>query len=427
MNTSVLRTRLKSAVLPALAAAGLLFAGCDSSTGPGLTGDARFEGRVTDDVGFGKAAGEIEGAVVTAANVSANGSTDRLTGDATTDAEGRFVLSVEDVANEVILTAEKGDFRSRVMAYTDGRARVDVIPMSVETHGEASVFVEARRQDDENEVTMADVAVYVTQEVAAEVLANPDAAAKIAAAIAAEAKTKKSYAREERGGEEVQEARDRENQAFMSFQSQVSVSADASAQSEALEALEQALVRAYTESGIEVDEQARARQAALAAMVRFSGDLSSNTRLHLRKKAEILAAMAASQALGASFRAAGATDARLSALEQAESTLLAGLRAATSMNALAEAKADFEADVRSELAAEIGLDANVLESAEAALATARTTLELALSSAASAQAIAAAHASFYAAAEAAVRTSLPNSDGAELAAYVLTLLSADVE
>ncbi len=419
--------RFRSTGLAAIASAGLLLAGCDSATGPGLESDTTFEGRVTDDAGFGKAAGNVEGAVVTASNVSASGSANRIDGEATTNAEGRFQLDTREAANEVVLTAEKADFRSKVMAFTDGRARIDAMPMTTETYGEAEVFLEARRQDDDDDVTMSDVAVYVTQESAAEASTNANAAARIAAAIVAEAQTKKDYVREERGSEEVAEARDRENQAFLTFQAELSASGSASAQAEAIHAFEEALIQAYTDAGVAIETQARARQAARTAVVKFGSEASLTARLHLRKKAEILAALATSEAIEASFRASGATNARVSALEQARSTLISRLRAAASISAMVDAKAEYEADVRDELAAEIGVDSNVLATADAALLTARTALNVALTTAGSARAVAQAHASFYASAEAAAETSLAVSSDAELGANVLTLFGADVE
>lgn len=411
--------------IPAFVVASIFFVGCDSSTD--LEGATTFEGRVTDEAGFGKAAGDVEGAIVTASNVSASGSAIQIQGEATTNAEGRFELATEGAANEVILTAEISDFRTKAMAYTDGRSQIQVMPMATETHGEAEVFLEARRQDGDDEVTMADVAVYVTQEAGAEAASDAGVALQIATAIVAEAQTKKEYTREESGGEEVTEAQDRENHAFLTFQAQLSASGSASAESEAIESLEEALIQAYLDAGIDIETQARARQAARAAIIKFSNNASTTVRLHLRKKAEILAALATSEAIEASFRSSGATEARLSALEQARNTLIAQLRGGASTIAMAEAKAEYKAEVHETLAAQIGVESSVLASADAALSTAKTALELALTTAASARAIAAAHASFYASAETAAQTSLAESGDAELGARVLTLLGASVE
>lgn len=411
----------------AVLAGALLMTGCDDATGPNLEGETTFEGVVTDDAGFGKTAGTVDGAVVTASNVTASGSTNRLEGSATTNAQGRFELHAEDAADEVVLTAEKSGFRSKVMVFAEGRSSVRAMPMTTETHGEAEVFVEARQQDDEDDVTMSDVAVYVTKEVAAETAASASAAADVAAAIVAEARTRKDYIRDEDDGEEeVDDAREKEAQAFIELQADLSASSSTSAQTAAIEAFEQALIEAYTEAGVSIETQARARQAARAALVRFSGSTSSSARFHLRKKAELLAAIATSEAVEASFRASGATSARIDALQQAQSTLIARLRAATSASAVADAKAEYESKVEDELAAEIGVNSTIIANADAAMDAAKVTLELALATASSARAVAQAHASFYATAEAAARSSFGGNSNADFGARVLALLSAAV-
>lgn len=412
--------------LAAVIALALLITGCDDATGPGIDGETTFKGQVTNDAGFGKTAADVEGAVVTASNVAASGSTNRLEGQATTNAEGRFELNAQDAGDEVVLEATKNSFTSKAMVYTEGRTSVSTMPMTTETHGEADVFVEARQQDDEDDVTMSDVAVYVTQEIAAEAAANAQTASNVAATIVAEARTRKDYMREDAGDDDdVEEAREQENRAFVDLQTALSVSTSASAQAAAIEAFEQALIEAYTNAGIDLETQAKARQASRAAVVRFSGSVSSNVRFHLRKRAEILAALATSEAVEASFRANGATSARLDALQQAQSTFIASLRTATSASAVADAKAEYASKVENELAAEIGVNATTITAADAALSAARTTLELALTTASTARAVARAHATFYTSAEAAARGSFTGNDKATLGAKVLALLSAD--
>lgn len=417
---------LRSIGLAAVVAGALLITGCDDATGPDVDGQTTFEGRVTDDDGFGKTSADIEGAVVTATNVTASGSTNRLEGQATTNAEGRFELEAHDVGNEVVLAAEKASFTSKAMVYSEGRSTVRTMPMTLETHGEADVFVEARQQDDDDEVAMSDVAVYVTQEIAAEAAIDAQAASDVAAAIVAEARTRKDYMREEGSDDDVDGARERENKAFVDLQAGLSASASTSAETTAIHAFEQALVDAYTSAGVNVETQAKARQASRAALVRFSGSLSSNAQFHLRKRAEILTAMATSEAVEASFRASGATSARLDALQQAQSTLIARLRTASSVSAVADAKAEYESNVEDELAAEIGVNATAIATAGAALGTAKTTLGVALATASTARAVAQAHASFYTSAEAAARGTFTGNSKADLGAKVLALLSVDL-
>ncbi|HMB89505.1 MAG TPA: carboxypeptidase-like regulatory domain-containing protein, partial [Rhodothermales bacterium] len=100
----------------------LVFTGCDSD-GLDANGDARvtIEGEVTDDSGFGKTAAAIEGAVVTAATVQSDGSLQSLSGEATTNAEGRFALDIEAPSDLTVVIAEKGSFTSKVLVATESR------------------------------------------------------------------------------------------------------------------------------------------------------------------------------------------------------------------------------------------------------------------------------------------------------------------
>lgn len=400
--------------------------GCDDATGPSAEGDVRLTGRVTDDAGLGKASAEVEGAIVTASSIEADGTSGELQGEATTSADGQYELHVGDAGSELVLHARKGAFQSKVMAYTGGRAEVRAMPMTMETHGEAEVFLEARQRDGGDAVTMADVALFVSREVAAEAATDAGVAADVAAAVVAEARTRDNYMREEEDAGEVDAAPRRQNDAFFDFQAALYVATGAGAETGAVAQLEQAAIDAYTDSGVAIDVQAAARQAALSAVVRFSGSLSSDARFELRQMAEVLAARATSEAIEASFRAGGAASARIEAVQQAQSTLLAELRAAVSAGEIAEARAAYESRIEEELSAEIGVNAAVMASADAAVAAAATALEVALSTASSAEAVAEAHATFFASADTAARATFAGNENAELGAEVLALLGADV-
>ena len=364
---------------------------------------------------------DIEGAVVTAANVSASGSTNQLAGEATTDASGEFTLDVEGAGEDVVLTATKADFESKVLVANRGGNRIDTMPMTVETHAEAEVYVEAREQDDdEDEVTMSDVALFVTENVGAEVRSGSRAAADVAAAIRAEAEARKSYVRDEADEDAIDDARAKERDAFVQLQADLSASTSANAEAAAIQSFEHALVDAYSEAGVTLETQARARQAGRAAIVKFG-----SASFEMRKKAEILAALATAQAVEASFEAAEASSARMDALAQARTELIAELRSASSDNAIADARASYQSAVQAELASEAEVQESVLVTAKEQIdTTAKTVLDAALTTAATAEAVATAHATFYAAAETSAETSLSGTTGnTALAAEVLALMS----
>lgn len=414
MKTSIIR-RL---TLACLAWAVLATTGCDSTTGIGGT-DVTFRGRVTDNSGFGKSLAEIEDADVQARNVDEEGEEETLEGEATTDAEGSYALSVEGTVEEGVIVAEKADFTSKTMFYVRNEDIVHVMPMTSESHAEADVFVEARRQDEADNTTMSNVAVFVTEEVAADVHSDARTAANVAASITAEAEARTEYVRDQSGEDQADEARENENTAFLQLQGDLNASSTAEADAEAIEAFEESLIDVYTDADVSLETQAQARAAGRAALLQF-GDAS----FEMEQKAELLAALATAHAIEASFSDAEASSERMDALVQARTELVAEIRAAASRDDISNAKADYDAAVKAELAAEAEVETNTLETAIDALVAAKTALTTALIAAASGSAVAEAHVSFYASAETAAESALSGlTSETSLAATVLALLS----
>ena len=401
--------------------------GCDSDNGAASERALTFEGRVTDDAGFGKRA-NVEGAVVTAANLESSGSLTTLAGETTTEADGSFSLEVDGATNVVVLKAEKETFASEVLVLheleTGGTVRT--MPMTVESEAEAAVYVEgARNGSAGEELTVADVTVYVNERLAAEWKAGGTTAAQIVAALEASAEAETNFIAGDDDAEvSPDEVRREEEGSFLTFQAELNAAATASAQTEAVSAFEQALIAAYTEAGASLEAQAKARQAARAALVKFYSQAGTQARFALRQQAEILTSLATCRAIEAAFEAESASEARLNSLAQARADLMAALRAASSEAAMANAHATYEADVEAELMAELNISTAVLALVETALTTAKSALDASVAGAASATAVATAYTTFYTTAETSAQTTLATTGNAEFGAGVLALLSA---
>lgn len=406
----------------------LTFVGCDSNgvaTSEGIT----FEGRVTNETGFGKRA-DVEGAVVTAANLQSNGSLKALPGEAMTDAQGDFSLEVEGAADVVVLTAEKADFHSEVLVVhnVESSGRVGTTPMTTETDAEAEVYAEnAARGSAGETVTVADVSAFVNKRLAAEWKAGATTTAQIAAAIEAynEAENK-YYADDDDADVDASKVREDKESSFLTLEAALNASTSASAQSEALSTFEDAMVAAYADAGASMEAQAKARQAGRAALIKFYENSSAQARFALRQQAEILTSLATAHAIEAEFEAAGASDARLNSLAELRTSLLASLRAASSSSEVEQAQADYEAGVNDQVMAELGINAALLATVETVLTPVEATLDASVASAGSASAVASAYTAFYSEAEASAETSLATSTtstNAEMGATVLTLLT----
>lgn len=442
-----------------LLTAGLLLAGCDTA-GPDENGGEtkQVQGRVTDEQSYGSRAAQdeqaaepsqvsasayaqsapgVEGAVVTASSVNASGSTQNLSvsGQSTTQAEGQYDIDVAGATNVLLLTANKSsnNFTSKVLVYTEGRSQLQAMPMTVESEGESNVYVEAKEQDDDGaSVTVADVAAHVDGAVAADLESGDASASDVAASIRSSIEAEGSYYSESGESEaDQEEAEDNKQSAFLQLQNELSAASSAQAQTAAIEAFEQAVANAYVNAGASVEGQAKAKQTGSSAAVHYSGStsLSSSARLGLRKKAELLAAIATARAVRAQFENNGASSAQLSALADARANLIASLRSAASAQAVADAKSEYRAAVETELENFLDVSASVVDAAQteigvAAESTLDTVLNAGIDLGGLASQFAQAYVGFYSDAEAAAQSSLQSNGASEAAAgaSVLVLL-----
>ncbi|HMB93938.1 MAG TPA: hypothetical protein VKP65_24020, partial [Rhodothermales bacterium] len=291
---------------------------------------------------------------------------------------------------------------------------------------EANVFAEIRADSNTNSdgATVADVALFVNQQLALALENGNASTAEIAAAIQAEARAEAEYLDEadDAPDDEDTVAR-RERAAFVQLQSDLAIATSIQAEAEALSTFRMNLIDVYSEAGVSLETQARARQSGQSALVRFSAMSDSDTRFALRKQAALITSLATALAVEARFEAEGAEASRTQALAEARTTLLASLRAASSQNELDAASATYEARVKAELQAELEVNTVVLTAAEASLMPIKAILDASVDAAASADAVAMAYVTFFTTAETTAETALSTSAKASLGASVLTLLT----
>ena len=402
--------------------------GCDSGPDDG-DGPTEVEGRVTNDQGYtsnltaggespadasSRAFAQVEGAVVTAASVNAEGDMDRLDGSATTDVEGQYSLQLDESSNYLIVSAAESSFDSKVMVYARGASSVDAMPMTTESEWEADVYVEAKERDDD-EVAMADVAAYVDAQASAAIESGSTTSAVIAAVIVEALRAE--YHAAESADEEADDGdiKEQKESAFFDLQSDLHASSDTEANA-VVYAFEEAFANAYLDAGASAETQAQAHQSGGATTVRLSGDadVSSDARFNLRQRAHIIAGAATGAALEARAEASGASQATVDAIGDARADLLASIRNATNMQAIASAQADFESDVKATLADELDVSVGALNTALDAAATSETTLSatLDLGVEVSGENVGEAYAAFYSAARSAIQAALTTAGAA---------------
>ncbi len=437
MNT----TSLSGKPLLTLAIAGTLawFAtGCDTGTGALSDEEAvTVSGRVTDSENMSESRDKaeqplqmqsrtgVEGAVVTAVAVHADGTLSELDGEATTDADGEFTLTAEGegATGKVRVFANgDGDFESSAIVSVNGESSVDARPMTAESHAEAEIYLKAKAEDgfdSFNEgVSAADVSVLVNPDVAVEVNAGAQSAADLGAAIANAVKAQVAFNGKSEAGIDMAAVNVEKSETYARLQSDLAAAADAEARTRALEVFEVHYLNVFVEAGADAQTQAKFHQTGLGMLVAAGNQANGNAELGLRKQAELILGQATAIAIEAEFEANGASESTLEALAEARAELVADIRAATSVEEILEAKSEYKEKVDAETEAEFGISAEVRASAEAevetqlnALANALAQLSIFLSGIA--EATAEAFADFYMDAHANAKSSLEESGLAE--------------
>ena len=365
---------------------GLPIVGCDSGGGGANGGESTtVSGTVTNNsssssnslhTASSKTSPQdgVEGATVTAVSVGADGTTRALEGEATTDANGEFTITLEGerVSDVIRLNADRdNDFSSSVVVQVDGQNQVDAQPMTAETAAEANVYVEAKGEDEASShdegTTAADVALYVNADAAAHINAGQTSAADVAASIASTVEAESQTNANADGGASADAVAETKTSLYTELQSNLAAASSADARAQAVTEFENGMANLYAEAGGSEESQAESRQTGTSVMIEFSAEASSQAELGLRQQAELLRAEATARAEEALFEAQGATDATLDALVDARQQLTADIRAAGSVDAMVEAHSAYETEVKAQMESTFGVSSEVIASAETAI------------------------------------------------------------
>lgn len=273
----------------------LVLYSCNGTVTTPETGNVVIEGRVEgsapsgDDSGIGPPA--VEGAEVTLARVTSDGSLERY-GDAVdeTDAGGVFLLIVhsgtlDENARKLVVVAEKDERQWKVVI--PGELEVDrnirVKPLNDESTAEASVFQEVEAGDNGERVSKADIEFYIGSRTAAGMNEEEEGARRFAEALTAEAAARVALFAElavDIPEEQIEDVRFFENEALRKLYADLdNAFGDETDISEAYTLFLDAVADAPARAGLEAAVYARVREAAghliREHMVDFDADIRS--------------------------------------------------------------------------------------------------------------------------------------------------------
>ncbi len=339
----------------------LVLAGCSKSSNPVSSGQSStVEGQVSGQPGLAKnssADGGIQGAAVTLAQIQADGSLKTVsTGSVQTDATGRFSVNtnLSGVSNLVVVASQGStQWKAVVSSEVKNGTTVYCQPLTNQTTVQAETYSKVVADGKGDEVTPADLQLFVNASVAANVSGNASATSQLAAALEAESEARASaFSQFNVTQVEIQSAETAREQAQVSLESSLYTAAgDSAAEYTALQSYYAATVGAYVTAGVPIAVLAKTEQTSCSALTNFSAAMSAGAEFSVQQSAALIRAAVIGQAVLSEMQAGGASQAEFTSAESANTALQASLSLAVSSNDISTAFANYHALVLAQLEA----------------------------------------------------------------------------
>jgi hypothetical protein len=313
---------------------------CDDDDPASPGGEARIEGRVTDNTGFNvlaKVAAPVDSATVNVLQLQSDGSVDTVSmAEVQTDANGEFTLLTDvDGERHLVVVATKGsaEWRAVVSSEVSDGATVSCQPLNEETTLEADVFEAVVINGQEVLVAYTDISSYLDVEVT-ENLQGDAAATDLYTALAAESNAQDQTLTDSTVGasqDQLDAVRVARTQAQATLEASLLAAAGDQTQIDAAFAeFRQADVDAFVTAGIAVESYARAKEVSTKALAKNSTGLAADAQFALNKSTALRKSFVIDQAVQQTFIALGANTAQMTPVITAGTTLRSSLQAATS-------------------------------------------------------------------------------------------------
>ncbi|MCP9292844.1 hypothetical protein [Gracilimonas sediminicola] len=345
----------------------LVAMGC--STNSSNNGSATIEGSVQPESSKQKVtASSVEGAVVTAARVTSEGSFETMEGTETeTNASGNFMLEVDvEAAENIVIVAKKegNEWRGFLSSEVENGSSVTLKPINTESTAESSVFAEVVASGNADIVQKSDIEAVVTNNVASEVESGLTSSAQIAAALKNSAEARVEFYSEmmqDNSEEALEETYELLAEAQFQLESELAASSSAEARSEAYDVFIESTVNAYVNAGLDASATAKALEMWSRVTVNSMTAVSSEIKNDVRAQASLIAATAVDLAVQAEAEATEMSESSKQAIIDAGVELRSDIEA--SAGVASEVEAAFEAyhdEVRNTMESDTAFEATVI-------------------------------------------------------------------
>ncbi len=346
----------------------------------------------------------VQGATVTLAEIQVDGSLKTVSAaPVKSDAEGQFSVKTNlDGVSDLVAVASQGSSEWEAIVSSEVRngEAVDCQPLTDQTTVQSQAYSKIVADGKGNEVTPADLQLFITPVVAANIMGNSNAIAQVASALEAEAEVQSTaFSQFNITEAQLQTAATARQQAQASFESALySADGDSAADDVALQTYYAATVGAYVSAGIPIQSLAEVEDASCSALTDNTQSLSAGISFSVAQSSALVRAALAGQAVLSEMQAGGATQAEISSTDSANSELLASLDLAVSSSQLSSAFQEFHSAIMEQLLDLDSSDSSAVSSADLqieAAGGAGSVLSAALNSAATTGAIVQAYMTFY--------------------------------
>ncbi len=418
----------------------LSLVGCSKSSSTGPTAQSStIRGTVTDDQGtlsagkLGKTDAAVQGAVVLAARVLADGTLSPMSDSAQTDANGHFMVTCDatNITNAVVIATKAGVKWEGVVSSNLAQGATETCaPLNTQTTAQAEVYIKMVTDVGADGVVFDDVGLYVSSEVAAAVQYNLAAHSQVAGAIEAGESAWQSAMVNSSIGNSSQQGIQAIIYARMSAQGDYQSALYAAGENQtsvqtAFRSYEADELGLYTTGDLSTDGAAKVHEVVARAMMNATVNASTDVRLALCRQAADIRAYMISTAVRAQLQLLGATHEELNNADTAYSTLVTSISASSTIDLIAASFLSYHSSIVTLTGGISGVNASTMADLDGQInagGAAKTILLSAVSTQLTPQSLAQAYASFFATVNSSVTAGMTGMTGAKVQAVAEILM-----
>lgn len=414
--------------------------GSDSST-------SKVSGRVTTTNGspniLGKAGstesnqGAVQGAVVTLAQVQADGSLKTVsTQSVQTDVNGKFVVETNlSGTKNLVVVAEQGStkWKAIVSSTVSSGTTVYAPPLNDESSTEADLYIKVVGEGHSNDVSEADLKLLLNAIAASHISGNANAKSQFINAVQAKSHATIQAASNSYFGfsnSQIQAMANAKESACAKLDEDLYMSGDSETEVETAHInYESAVISTCASSNISTSAYAELRRIGLSAYTSASSSMEAQARFELTKCYYKRYAIALNFAMSEQFQVAGASNTQLNTVTTAGITLYGSIKNSTDVNQINEAFVQYHSTIKSQLQITLNAYANLIDTLDATINASGSTkalLNAALSVGATTDIIINAYITFFNSVKTSTQTTLAGASSTQVNAASQILILANM-